>query len=143
VEGDCSIYEDRPQTCRDFDCRIFAATGISVDEERQPEIAQRVKAWAFDYGTEESREQHAAVKQAAEFLQRNKDLFPPRSFPAYAVQLAALAVRIYRLFRELAGNVRSHGAALSDAAIAQAVVAALRELQGGGDANVAGREAVP
>src|SRR4051812_18756771 len=23
VDGKCSIYEDRPQTCRDYDCRIF------------------------------------------------------------------------------------------------------------------------
>src|SRR5262249_465616 len=26
IDNKCSIYEHRPQTCRDFDCRIFAAT---------------------------------------------------------------------------------------------------------------------
>jgi Fe-S-cluster containining protein len=36
VAGECSIYEDRPQTCRDYDCRVFAATGISVDPRTQP-----------------------------------------------------------------------------------------------------------
>ena len=26
--GKCSIYEDRPQTCLDYDCRIFTAAGV-------------------------------------------------------------------------------------------------------------------
>ena len=33
VDNQCSIYEHRPQTCRDYDCRVFAATGISVDQQ--------------------------------------------------------------------------------------------------------------
>ena len=37
VEGDCSIYGDRPQTCRDYDCRVFAATGIEVHPVREGE----------------------------------------------------------------------------------------------------------
>ena len=53
--GECSIYDDRPQTCRDYDCRVFAATGIAVDREAQPEIARRVAAWAFTYENAESR----------------------------------------------------------------------------------------
>ena len=28
VEGGCSIYEHRPRTCRTYDCRVFAATGL-------------------------------------------------------------------------------------------------------------------
>src|ERR1035441_2185541 len=57
VDNKCSIYEDRPQTCRDYDCRIFSATGISVDQQAQPEITQRVKEWAFSYEDEGSREE--------------------------------------------------------------------------------------
>jgi Fe-S-cluster containining protein len=29
--GRCTIYADRPQTCRDYDCRIYAAAGLVPD----------------------------------------------------------------------------------------------------------------
>ena len=32
VDNKCSIYDHRPRVCRSFDCRIFAASGIEVDE---------------------------------------------------------------------------------------------------------------
>ena len=38
VDGACSIYEHRPRTCRTYDCRIFAVTGVEPD---QPAIAAR------------------------------------------------------------------------------------------------------
>src|SRR5437763_4457379 len=28
VDNQCSIYSHRPRTCRAYDCRVFAATGI-------------------------------------------------------------------------------------------------------------------
>jgi Fe-S-cluster containining protein len=46
VDGVCSIYEDRPRTCRVYDCRVFAATG--VEPEAQPAIAARVREWRFE-----------------------------------------------------------------------------------------------
>jgi Fe-S-cluster containining protein len=127
ADNQCSIYEVRPQTCRDYDCRVFAATGISVDGQNQPEIADRVKQWVFDYESEESREEHKIVQQAAAFLEMNRDLFPLGSLPSYPVQLAALAVSIYRLFSEMTINAHNAALALSDAAIAHAIVAALSE----------------
>jgi Fe-S-cluster containining protein len=125
--GNCSIYEDRPQTCRDYDCRIFAATGVAVDREAQPEIAQRVAEWAFTYDSKESRHEHEIVKKAAAFLQANRDLFPPGSLPNYPVQLAALAVRIFRAFADLKAKPPKAASRASDAAIAQAILNALRE----------------
>jgi len=123
VDNECSIYEDRPQTCRDYDCRIFAATGITVDPETQAEIANRVKAWAFDYESEGSREEHTIVREAAAFLQKNRDLFTKGSLPGYPVQLAALAITIYRLFAELTGEKLT---VPPDAAIAQAIMNAIK-----------------
>ena len=41
----CTIYEHRPRTCRTYDCRVFAATGITPD---QPFIAEQVARWQFD-----------------------------------------------------------------------------------------------
>ena len=127
VDNECSIYEDRPQTCRDYDCRVFAATGIGVDPQTQAEIASRVEAWAFDYQNEGSREEHRIVQEAAAFLEKNRDLFPKGSLPGYPVQLAALAIAIYRLFAELAGN---KDAAPPDAEIARAIVNAMNRQKG-------------
>src|ERR1700733_5439770 len=84
-DNECSIYESRPQTCRDYDCRVFAASEVSVDEQAQPEIADRVKAWVFDYESEASSEEHAILKEAAAFLQKNRDLFPQGTLPSYPV----------------------------------------------------------
>ena len=123
VDNECSIYEDRPQTCRDYDCRVFAATGIAVDPKTQAEIATRVQAWAFDYESEKSREEHRAVKESAAFLEKNRDLFRPGSLPRYPVQLAALAITIYKLFAELTGKKPT---AAPDAAIAKAIMNAMK-----------------
>ena len=49
IENKCSIYEDRPQTCREYDCRVFTATGISVSQQTQDEIAERTASWTFSY----------------------------------------------------------------------------------------------
>ena len=43
VDGACSIYDARPRTCRTYDCRVFAVSGIAPDG--QPDIAARVHRW--------------------------------------------------------------------------------------------------
>ncbi len=115
VDNKCSIYEHRPQTCRDYDCRVFAATGVRVDERVQPEIARRVSEWAFEYETEEERAEHTTLQRAATFLRDHAHLFPKGSLPSQPGPLAALAVRIYRVFARVATK--------GDAAIAQAIMA--------------------
>ena len=47
--GRCTIYADRPQTCLDYDCRVFAAAGIDAGGEDKAVINRRVRAWQFDY----------------------------------------------------------------------------------------------
>jgi len=47
-DSGCSIYEQRPQACRTYDCRIFAATGIDVSADGRDELAARVARWQFD-----------------------------------------------------------------------------------------------
>ena len=32
VDSKCSIYEHRPKTCRTYDCRIYPATGIFIND---------------------------------------------------------------------------------------------------------------
>jgi len=46
IDGACSIYEHRPRTCRTYDCRVFAVTG--VEPEGQPAIAAQVRKWRFE-----------------------------------------------------------------------------------------------
>lgn len=130
VENKCSIYEDRPQTCRDYDCRVFAATGVLVDFQTQPEIAHRVSEWVFTYESKESREEHRIVKKTAAFLQENRDLFPPGSLPSYPAQLAACAIKAYRIFSGMSAGTREGAAGMPDAAIVHAIMTELstREL---------------
>lgn len=84
VDERCSIYDHRPRTCREYDCRVFAATGVVPD---QPDIAQRAAEWEFEHDTGECH-------RAAEFL-REKRLVPRN--PA---DFAMLAVKVSKLFAE-------------------------------------------
>jgi hypothetical protein len=102
VENKCSIYADRPQTCRDYDCRVYAATGTLPDKETQPVIAERVRAWEFETPSEKSKRELAAARASAAFIARNEALFPAGSLPRNPAQRAALALRVYRLFLEAA-----------------------------------------
>lgn len=66
VEGRCSIYDHRPRTCRTYDCRIFAATGLDVEAEAETkaEIAARSRRWRFSFRTEDDRRRETAVRLA-------------------------------------------------------------------------------
>jgi len=129
IGDSCSIYQDRPQTCRDYDCRVFAATGISVDQEAQPEITRRVKEWTFHYNDAASRAEHRNLKAAAAFLQNNRELFPPGSLPNYPVQLAALAVRIHSLSQDRTETMLAGASIKSDAEIVSAILTAMSEVE--------------
>jgi Fe-S-cluster containining protein len=63
----CTIYEDRPRTCRAYDCRVFAATGMPPDA-HQPAIAARAARWRFDLDHDADRAVHAAVQVVARHL---------------------------------------------------------------------------
>jgi Fe-S-cluster containining protein len=62
VDGRCSIYEDRPRTCRTYDCRVFAATGVEPDDGL---IAERVARWRFTYASAADRARHEEVRTTA------------------------------------------------------------------------------
>jgi hypothetical protein len=42
ADGRCSIYDERPRACRQYDCRVFAVSGVIPD---QPAVAERVRQW--------------------------------------------------------------------------------------------------
>jgi uncharacterized protein len=101
--GRCSIYADRPRTCRDYDCRIYAATGLLPDG-RRPVIAERVREWRFEFSSKEEDEQFAALRRAARFILDHADRFPPASKANSAAAAAVLAVKSWPLFAHEEGD---------------------------------------
>jgi uncharacterized protein len=61
----CTIYEHRPRTCRTYDCRVFAATGVTPTGPGQAAIAERAARWRFDLRDANDRDRldqlHAAT----------------------------------------------------------------------------------
>jgi Fe-S-cluster containining protein len=88
IDDACSIYEHRPRTCRTYDCRVFTATGVEIDDTQQVAIAQRARRWRFAFPAELDRIERDAVRAAATFV----------SEPANATQHAVLAIERYEDF---------------------------------------------
>lgn len=95
--GKCDIYAERPRTCRDYDCRIYAAAGLLPDGHRSV-IEQRVREWQFTFGSDDERLQAVAVRRAAQFIRDNQLLFPAGVRAASATAAAVLAVKTFALF---------------------------------------------
>jgi uncharacterized protein len=93
----CDIYPDRPRTCRDYDCRLYAATGLVPDGNRAV-IEQRVREWEFGFRSDVERGQAKAVRRAAQFMRRNAGLFPAAMRAGSATAASVLAVKTYELF---------------------------------------------
>jgi Fe-S-cluster containining protein len=119
-ESGCTIYEDRPQTCRDFDCRVFPATGI--DPLEKPLIAARARRWRFDHPTERDREDHDAVRAAATFLASHAEAFADWRIPTRPNALAVLAIKASGAFAGAPDRAEREPPAV----VARAVMAAVR-----------------
>ena len=65
IEGRCSIYANRPRACRTYDCRVFTATGVELDDSTKTEIAARVARWRFRYDSPAARAEHDALRDHA------------------------------------------------------------------------------
>ena len=96
--GNCSVYAQRPQTCRDYDCRIFAAAGLVAGSAQRRVINERVAAWWFDYAGESERQAHAAVQAAAAFISRVAGTPAAPQFPRTPTGAAVLALKCWSLF---------------------------------------------
>jgi Fe-S-cluster containining protein len=94
--GKCGIYKSRPQTCIDYDCRVFTAAGI--DAGPRPIINQRIRAWRFSYASNAEQQTHQAIKSAASFIERHVELFPSHWNVSSPAAVAVLAIKVYELF---------------------------------------------
>lgn len=92
VDGGCSIYEHRPRTCRTYDCRIFTATGIVVDEGSRARIADRARRWRFRHPTEADRVLQEALEAAAAFVRARAGT------GVTSTELAVRAVEVHERF---------------------------------------------
>ncbi|MGH9005668.1 MAG: YkgJ family cysteine cluster protein, partial [Acidimicrobiia bacterium] len=91
IDDRCSIYEHRPRTCRTYDCRIFAATGVAVDDDK-PLIARQARRWRFSFPTPHDRERDEAVRAAATRQVEEEPRLRAGGPPAHRTPLAVLAV---------------------------------------------------
>lgn len=98
VDDACSIYEHRPQTCRDYDCRIFAATNIAAGGSNKVSVNEQAARWQFEYAADTDRLQQAAVTSAINFLAEHHGLFAAGLLPTNPTQIALLAISIHQLF---------------------------------------------
>ncbi len=101
--GQCSIYPYRPETCRQYDCRVFPATGIFPDDETS-EIFRKAKDWKFDVSSVEDIEALEAVRASANFVEKYHDLFPKEFIPSNSPQRAVLAIRVHSEFIGIDGE---------------------------------------
>jgi uncharacterized protein len=126
----CSIYAHRPQTCRNYDCRAFAAAGISLGSGPRSAVNERVWQWRFEYPTDLDAQRHNAVRSAAVFLRQHSDLFPAQIVPTDPGQLAKSAIGVHGLFLELGAPSVPTTRDASDADFAAAIRRRLRSLLG-------------
>jgi Fe-S-cluster containining protein len=98
IDRQCAIYSHRPETCRSYDCRVFAAAGLVAGGDDKLEINQRVLRWQFAYPEASDRAEHDAVLAAARFIRDNAQRFPNHRVAKYPSQLAVFAIKSYQLF---------------------------------------------
>ncbi len=130
VANKCSIYEHRPRTCRQYDCRIFPATGLSVGEDKAL-IARQAQRWKFDVDTPRERRQLTALQAAAKFLREHAACFPAGFVPTNATQQAMLAIKVYEVFLEYAYDPEKAEHREQEHEIAAAVIAAYEKFEAG------------
>lgn len=126
IEDKCSIYEDRPLTCRTYDCRIFAAAGIMAGEEDKSQINERIRRWKFKYPSKRDLDQHSAVKLTTKFLRENSTLFPAGFVPSNPTQLALLAIKVYEVFLKYIGESGQIECKYSDSELAIKIIEATK-----------------
>jgi Fe-S-cluster containining protein len=97
IDNRCSIYEHRPRSCRTYDCRVFPAAGVELEDDKVL-IARQARRWRFSFPARDDRNQVDAVRAAARFLEEHTALLPAEVAPANRTQLAVLAVGISDLF---------------------------------------------
>ncbi len=96
VDDRCSIYENRPRTCRTYDCRVFPASGVWPAAGTKVEITARARRWRFELDDHGTRVFAATQRAGTHLHTRRLQLFGEH--PPEPTQLAAMAVAAHELF---------------------------------------------
>ncbi len=131
ADNQCSIYRHRPQTCRNYDCRIFAATGMSAGDASKALITRQAGRWRFSYPTPDDRAEQRAVQVAAGFLTEQATAFPMGTIPGNETQLAIMAIKVYPVFLTY-GQADCGMAELAPAEMARRVLEELERFEAAG-----------
>ena len=97
VDNRCSIYEHRPRTCRTYDCRVFAASGVESHDPDKEMITHQIRRWKFHFPTDEDRVAYEAVQSAARYLESEQEATgdAPTDSPT---ERSLLAIELHELF---------------------------------------------
>ena len=112
--GRCSIYSSRPETCRTYDCRVFAAAGMNAGPDKTV-INERIASWRFDYADAQDERRHRAVTAAANFMRQHPVRFPGGRVPSRPSEIAVLAVKGYEVVLDPPSTDAEIAAALVEA----------------------------
>lgn len=117
VDGRCSVYAHRPRTCRTYDCRVYAATGVAVDV-AQPRIAERVARWRFEASGPDAAVRADALEAAVAALRDHATELGVEAAVARPSRLAVLAVQVHGAFVRSgsSGRPERHGPSLDELA---------------------------
>ena len=99
-ENKCTIYQDRPQTCRTYDCRVFWATGLPAGDDKKKRINEQVERWHFTFSNSEDNRLYKTIRDTTRFLVKNRKKFPRDFLPSNTTQLAILAIKVYPIFKK-------------------------------------------
>jgi Fe-S-cluster containining protein len=95
----CVIYDHRPLTCRSFDCRVLAASGVDeYNEDGCAAVFRQARRWTFTYADMLGRKRHSAVREAARFLRAQGASVRGIGAHAHPFRIAVTAVKVYRVF---------------------------------------------
>ncbi len=89
VDGACSIYEHRPRTCRTYDCRVFPATGVELDDADKADIATRARRWRFTHRTTADEAEHERVRATAVALRAGHPKVSATRLAVRAVEISS------------------------------------------------------
>jgi len=104
IGGRCSIYAYRPRTCRVYDCRVFAASGLGIGDSGKDLIASRVSRWEFQFPSEEDRMDYESVRAAAGYLRDHAAEIGGGTAAMSPAQHSLLAVQLHGLFLDGTGD---------------------------------------
>jgi Fe-S-cluster containining protein len=97
-DGNCSIYPDRPETCRSYDCRVFAAVEMPAGGPEKGTINARIARWRFEYRDDAARAEQRALAAAANYLRQHPVRFPGGFVASRPTDIAVIAVKCYKVF---------------------------------------------